>query len=123
MHTRSAPIPALGRATFDSARYSALLPDAPVTGISLGARHSSGAIFFASAKDAPLEWCAPSKSPAIEHVVAEILHLEDGGVGAAGRRLVEMRLDHLADHDVMVTLLDDASDAALHGARRVDQQR
>src|SRR5262245_55409138 len=34
MHPRSSPTPALGRATFDSARYSALLPDATVTGIS-----------------------------------------------------------------------------------------
>src|SRR5262245_58575290 len=100
MHTRSAPTPALGRATFDSARYSALLPDAPVTGIS-----SLGDL------------------TAVEDVVAEVLHLEDGGVGTAGRRLVEMRLNHLADHDVMVALLDDAGDAALDGARRVDQQR
>src|SRR5215468_4124176 len=72
---------------------------------------------------APLEWRAPSASTAVENVVAEILHLEDGGVGTSGRRLVEMSLDHLADHDVMVALLDDAGDAALHGARRVDQQR
>src|SRR5215470_15467705 len=34
MHTRSTPTPALDRATFDSARYSAPLPDATVTGIS-----------------------------------------------------------------------------------------
>src|SRR5262249_52715547 len=60
---------------------------------------------------------------AVEDVVAEILHLEDGGVGTSGRGLVEMRLDHLADHDVMVALLDDAGDAALHGARCLDQQR
>src|SRR5262249_60878426 len=65
--------------------------------------------------------CAPLA--AVENVVAEILHLEDGGVGTSGRRRVEMRLDHFADHDVMVALLDDAGDAALHGARRVDQER
>src|SRR5262249_7158625 len=34
MHARSSLTPARGRATFDSARYSALLPDATVTGIS-----------------------------------------------------------------------------------------
>src|SRR5262249_49182052 len=34
MHTKSAPALAPGAATFDSARYSALLPDATVTAIS-----------------------------------------------------------------------------------------
>jgi hypothetical protein len=49
---------------------------------------------------------------AIEHVVAEVLHLEDRGVGPAGRRLVQVRLDHLADDDVMVALLDDGGHPA-----------
>src|SRR5262245_65133414 len=128
MHTKSAPTPALDGATFDSARYSALLPDAPVTGISLGARHSSGAHAVLQ-RPKTRHWSAALPAmkdaalTAVEDVVAEILHLEDGSVGTAGRRLVEMRLDHLADHDVMVALLDDVGDAAFHGARRVDQQR
>src|SRR5262249_52698097 len=50
MHTRSAPTPALGRTTFDSARYSGLLPDATVTGISLSRPLSSR---FLSARNYP----------------------------------------------------------------------
>src|SRR5262249_49430084 len=38
MHARSAPTPAPGGATFDSARYSALLSDVTVTGISRSRR-------------------------------------------------------------------------------------
>src|ERR1700733_11724866 len=83
----------------------------------------------ASLRDAPQDevvcgaGVSESASPAVENVVAEILHLEDGGVGAAGGRFVEMGLDHLADHDVMVALLDDAGDLTLDRARRIDQER
>src|ERR1700722_15806592 len=62
-------------------------------------------------------------SPAVKHVVAEILHFQDRGVGAAGRRLLQMRFDHFADHDVMIALFDDGGDLAFDGARRVGENR
>src|SRR5260370_11371114 len=40
-----------------------------------------------------------SALPAVEDVVAEILHLEDGAVGPAGRRVRQVGLDHLTDHE------------------------
>src|SRR5579862_8539435 len=51
-------------------------------------------------------------SAAVEDVVAEVLHFEDGGVGAAGNRVGEMGFDHLGDDDVVVALFDDAGDLA-----------
>src|SRR6516164_5369743 len=56
-------------------------------------------------------------SAAVKDVVAEFLHLEDRGVRAPGDRFRDMRLDDLADDDVMVALLDDAGDLALHRRR------
>ena len=53
------------------------------------------------------------RSAAVEDVVAEFLHLENRGIGATGERLGLMRLDHFADHDVMIALLDDRSDLAM----------
>src|SRR5690349_632565 len=52
-------------------------------------------------------------SAAVEHVVAELLHLEDRGVRAPGDRFCDVRLDDLADDDVVIALLDDAGDPAL----------
>ena len=62
-------------------------------------------------------------SAAVEDVVAEILHFEDRGVGAAGDRLRDMRLDDFTDDDVMIALLDDAGDPALDGGQRGVEDR
>src|SRR4029077_13027112 len=63
-------------------------------------------------------------SAAVEHVVAEILHLEDRDIGPALDRLRQVRLGDLADDDVMVALLDDAGDLALDcSERRVEDRR
>src|SRR3984893_3124962 len=56
-------------------------------------------------------------SAAVKDVVAEFLHFEDRGVRAPGDRLCHMRLDDLADDDVVVALLDDAGDSALDRRR------
>src|SRR5215469_13166723 len=64
--------------------------------------------------------CSPALA-AVKHVVAQILHFQDGGVGAAGQRSVEMGLDHFADDDVVVALLDHSGDLALNRAGRVDE--
>src|SRR5271169_6620753 len=56
-------------------------------------------------------------SAAVEDVVAEFLHLEDRSVWAPGDRLCDMRVDDLADDDVVVALLDDAGDLALDRRR------
>ena len=62
-------------------------------------------------------------SAAVEHVVAEVFHFQDGGVGTARERLVEMGFDHFADDNVMIAVLDDAADPALHRAGRFGQDR
>src|SRR5204863_3268766 len=63
-------------------------------------------------------------SAAVEHVVAEILHLEDRGIGPTLDALRQMRLGDFADHDMMIALLDDAGDLALdRGQRRVEDRR
>src|SRR5690348_3684052 len=62
-----------------------------------------------------------ARSAAVENVVAEILHLQDRGIGPAGQRRLEMGVDHFADHDVMVALLDDRGDAAFDRARRLGE--
>src|ERR1700731_1265518 len=63
-------------------------------------------------------------SAAVEDVVAEFLHFEDRGVRAPGDRLCHMRLDDLADDDMVVTLLDDAGDPALDRRRcRIEDRR
>ena len=49
----------------------------------------------------------PSRLASVEHVVAEVLHLEDRGVRPARGCLVQMDVDHFADDDVVVALLDD----------------
>src|SRR5215813_15506015 len=60
-------------------------------------------------------------STAVEDVVAELLHLEDRGVRAPGNGLCDMRVDDLADDDMVVALLDNAGDLALDcGWRRVE---
>src|SRR5262249_17826145 len=56
-------------------------------------------------------------SAAVEDVIAELLHLEDRGVGAPGDWLSDMRVDDLANDDVVVTLFDDAGDPALDRGR------
>src|ERR1700751_2082989 len=67
---------------------------------------------------------AMAASAAIENVVAEFLHLEDRGVRAPGNRLCDMRVDDLADDDVVVALLDDAGHSALDRRRcRIEDRR
>jgi len=66
---------------------------------------------------------APDCLAAVKHVVAEVLHFQDGGVGPAGRRPVEMGLDDFAHDNVMVTLFDHGSDLAFDRAGRVDEDR
>src|SRR5271167_3090085 len=56
-------------------------------------------------------------SAAVKDVVAEFLHLEDRGVRAPGDWFRDMRIDDLADDDVVVALLDDAGDPALDRGR------
>jgi hypothetical protein len=55
----------------------------------------------------------------VKHVVAEVLHFQNGGVGAAGRRPVEMGRDNFADDDVVVTLLNHSCDLAFDCTQRV----
>ena len=57
---------------------------------------------------------------AVEYVVAEVLHFQDGGVRPAGQRLVEMRLDYFADNDVVIALFDNSRNPALDRADGVD---
>src|SRR5215472_15611494 len=76
----------------------------------------------------PQSWFVPSQersggSAAVKDVVAELLHFEDGGVRAPGNRLSDMRLDDLADDDVVVALLDDAGNLALDRRRRCIEDR
>ena len=59
----------------------------------------------------------PCALSAVEHVIAEVFHFQNSGVGAADRRTVEVRLDRFADDDVMVALLDDRGDPAFDRAR------
>src|SRR5207237_3477181 len=74
---------------------------------------------------------APSSPPqreygsaAVEHVVAEILHLEDRGIGPTLDGLRQMRLSDLADDNVVVALLDAAGDLAFdRGQRRIKDRR
>jgi len=62
-------------------------------------------------------------SAAVEDVVAEVLHFEDGGVGAAGDRVRQVRLGDLADDDVVVALLDDARHLAFDRGERGVEDR
>src|SRR4029077_20697592 len=63
-------------------------------------------------------------STAVEDVVAKLLHLEDRGIRTPGDGLCDMRIDDLADNDVVVALLDNAGDLALdRGWRRVEDWR
>src|SRR5579875_1823068 len=62
-------------------------------------------------------------SAAIEHIFAQIFHLEDGGVGTAGGRLQDMRLGHLRDDDMVVALLDDRRHLAFDGGGRGVEDR
>src|SRR5260221_14207982 len=67
---------------------------------------------------------AGEASAAVEHVVAEVLHFEDRGVGAAFDRLWQMRLGDLGDDDVVVALLDDAGYLAFdRGQRGIEDRR
>jgi hypothetical protein len=76
MHTRFPPNPALGRATFDSARYSALLPDATVTGISPSRPLSSQ---FPFARNRPHLPCVTfgSRHAGPLHRRSDVLHPHD----------------------------------------------
>src|SRR6516164_2630231 len=73
----------------------------------------------------PGRWSRPIRaSAAVEDIVAEIFHLEDGGVRAPDDRLGQVGLDDLADDDVMVALLDDAGNAAFNRCRgRIEDRR
>jgi hypothetical protein len=53
------------------------------------------------------------RSPPVKHILAQVLHLEDRSVGAAGRRRRQVRLDHLGDNDVVVALGNDLLHLAL----------
>src|SRR5215468_4952180 len=57
----------------------------------------------------------------IEHVVSQILHLQNCSIRSAGKRSVEMRLDNLADHNVVIALLDDRGHTTFDRARRIDE--
>jgi hypothetical protein len=83
---------------------------------------------------APLKTARLSEAPAamssqmprlsaVKYVVAKVLHLQDSGIGPSGQRLVEMRLDHLADDDVVIALFDNSRDAAFDRPHCVDQKR
>src|SRR6185437_14705470 len=60
---------------------------------------------------------------AVEDVLAEILHFEDGRIGPSGRRLGQMRLDHLADNDVMVAFGKHRLHPAFDRAGRLVEER
>jgi hypothetical protein len=53
----------------------------------------------------------------------QVLHLQDGRIGPTRRRVAQMRVDHLAHHDMVVALLDDALHPALDRADRGIQDR
>src|SRR5260370_42514775 len=62
-------------------------------------------------------------SAAVKDVIAEFLHLEDRGVRAPGDRLWQMRLDDFADHDVVITLFNNAGDPAFDRSGRGIEDR
>src|SRR6516164_940340 len=62
-------------------------------------------------------------SATVKDVVAEFLHLEDRGVRTPGDRFRDMRVDDLADDDMVVALLDDAGDLALDRGRGCVEDR
>src|SRR5262245_23812591 len=104
MHTTSAPPPALGGAALDSVRYSALIRDATVTGIS---------------RSRPLSWqLLPTENgPQFPRLAFE---------GRYGRRLFGRRQPlqvllrrHLGAHQILAALLGDRRLAA----RRRGEQR
>ena len=57
--------------------------------------------------------------PSVEHVVSKV----DCGVRSAGERLAEMRLDDLADNDVVITLLDNGGHTTFDCTGSIDKNR